>query len=150
MIICRISGDDWRDWRTIRIRSLTEAPDAFVPQLTGVDDREVTWRSRIDGAIGCWIAYDDEPVGMIAADAMDDGRVQLASMFVGAEARGAGVGAALIREVIQVAGERVLFLRVKAGNEAALSAYARAGFALVNDRADADGCLTMVFGRATG
>jgi len=151
MTVRRISADDWRDWRTIRIRSLTEAPEAFVPKLAGVDDREAAWRSRIDAALACWIAYDeDQPVGMVAADPMDDGRVQLASMFVGAEARGRGMGSALIGEVIRAAEDRALFLRVKADNEAALSLYAHTGFVATHTPPDADGCLTMSFRRATG
>ncbi|HWV25749.1 MAG TPA: GNAT family N-acetyltransferase [Aeromicrobium sp.] len=145
-MITRICADDWRDWRTLRIRALTEAPEAFVPTLESIDDRESVWRGRIEAALGCWLAYDGaDPVGMVAADPMPDGRLQLASMFVAEPARGAGVGAALIAAVTATAGDRPLYLRVVPGNVAARSVYERAGFVVDVADPDCDGCLAMTY-----
>jgi len=145
----RITTEDWRAWREIRMRSVRESPEAFAAQvrtITPEQDREPRWRERIAHAVGCWIAFDGErSVGMVALDRMDDGRLQLASMFVGAEARRRGVGAALIEAVVHESTGDTLYLRVMAGNDPAVAAYERAGFALTDTTCDADGCLTMTY-----
>lgn len=145
--ISRISADDWEQWRAIRLRSLTESPEAFASSVRTVaakQDREDLWRSRIATAVGCWLASDGQtPVGMVALDRMPDESLQLVSMFVGAEARGRGVGASLVDAVVAAAGDTPLYLRVMDGNQAAVRVYQRAGFVLTSDCADGEGCLRM-------
>lgn len=145
----RITAEDWQAWREIRVRSVEESPEAFAAQvrtITAEQDREPRWRDRIMHAVGCWIAFDGErPVGMVALDRMDDGRLQLASMFVGSEARRCGVGAALIDAVVRESVGHDLYLRVMAGNDPAAAAYQRAGFVLTDTTCDPDGCLTMTY-----
>ncbi len=143
----RVGPDDWRDWRLVRQRSLTEDPAAFSSSTTlwtGTNDTEDRWRARLaDGA--CFIAYDDaKPVGMVAGLIHDDGSHQLISMWVAPEARRRGIGARLIESVISWNGGEPLSLRVIDGNTAAITVYERYGFAMVDCDADDEGCRVMV------
>lgn len=142
-----ITPDDWSAWRTIRLRALAEAPDSFGSRLDEVDDREPTWRARIEAAEACYLAFaGDAVVGMVAADPVSDG-IALQSMFVVDEARGRGVGPRLIDAVVTVAGRRQLVLGVMAANAPAIRAYERAGF-LHDDKVSGVDCeLTMRFVR---
>jgi GNAT superfamily N-acetyltransferase len=144
-IVRRVGPDDWRDWRQMRQRSLTEDPGAFassVTMWTGPNDTEERWRDRLANG-DCFIAYDDEsPVGMVAAKTGDVN--ELTSMWVAPESRRRGIGTALIESVIAWNGEQPLSLRVIDGNTAAISAYEHHGFAMLNCDADDEGCRTMV------
>ncbi len=145
----RITEHDWSDWRAIRLRALAEAPEAFGSRLDEVDDREPTWRARIEAAEACFLASaGDAVVGMVAADPVPDG-IALQSMFVVDEARGRGVGSRLIDAVLTVAGQRPLVLGVMGANAPAIRAYERAGF-VHDDHVSAVDCeLTMRHDRST-
>jgi ribosomal protein S18 acetylase RimI-like enzyme len=137
--------DDWADWRLLRQRSLSEDPDAFSSSTlmwTGDNDTEERWRARIaEGP--CFIAYvDGRPVGMVAGWAVDNA-TQLTSMWVAPEARRRGVGRDLIARVVEWAAGRPLSLRVMDGNQAAITAYERQGFVLL-EGTDAEGCRRML------
>lgn len=143
----RIAGpDDWVDWRRLRLRSLTENPEAFassVTMWTGDRDTEANWRSRLSSPGACFLAYDGAaPVGMVGAQP-DDAGVELISMWVAPEARRRGLGGQLIDAVIDWAGRRVLHLRVIDGNAAALTTYESRGFVLQSGCVDDEGCRTM-------
>ena len=143
----RVGPDDWRDWRLLRQRSLSEDPSAFSSSTTawkGPNDTEDRWRSRLtDGA--CFIAYvGATPVGMVAGMTGADGVNQLTSMWVAPEARRQGIGAALIDAVIAWNGDGSLSLRVIDGNSAAILAYEGREFVMVGGPADDEGCRTMV------
>lgn len=143
----RIVGpDDWSDWRHLRLRSLTENPEAFassVTMWTGNRDTEANWRSRLSSPGACFLAYDGAaPVGMVGAQP-DDAGVELVSMWVAAEGRRQGLGGQLIDAVIDWAGRRALHLRVIDGNTAALTTYESQGFVLQSGCVDDEGCRTM-------
>lgn len=141
----RIGAEDWSDWREMRLRALAESPDAFGSRLEEVDDRECSWRSRIDAADACFLAYaGDVAVAMVAADPTSDG-IALQSMFVAAEARRHGVGRRLIDAVVTVAGHRPLVLGVVAANLPAVRAYQCAGFTHDDTVSGIDCELTMRF-----
>lgn len=142
----QVGPDDWRDWRLMRRRSLDEDPSAFSSSTTmwsGPHDTEERWRTRLaDGP--CFVAYDGKSaVGMVGGRIGEDG-FQLISMWVAPESRRRGIGAALIESVISWSGDDPLSLRVIDGNTAAISAYERHGFAMLDGRADSEGCRTMV------
>lgn len=139
----RVTEEDWSDWRTLRLRALAEAPDAFGSRLDQVDDRETSWRVRIAATEACFLCFDgDTPVGMVAADpstadsttggpTTDDpatDNLVLQSMFVAPAVRGRGIGRALIDAVVAHAAGRPVVLGVMPGNTAAIGAYERAGF----------------------
>src|SRR5690348_12584381 len=99
--IKRLTADDWQLWRVVRRRALQDAPEAFGATLADWDgelDVESRWRARLEtvpfNVVAC---FEGEPVGQVSGTAPDDdGRVELISMFVAPEARGRGIGRALI------------------------------------------------------
>ena len=146
----QVSPEDWRDWRLMRQRSLSEDPSAFSSSTTmwaGPNYTEERWRARLaDGA--CFIAYEDgAPVGMVAGMSGEDGN-QLISMWVAPGVRRLGIGAALINAVIGWNEGQPLRLRVIDGNTSAISAYVRDGFAMLEGSIDDEGCRTMVWYQA--
>lgn len=142
-----VGAEDWRDWRLLRQRSLSEDPSAFSSSTTawtGPHDTEDRWRSRLaDGS--CFIAYEGStPVGMVAGMNGSDGANQLISMWVAPEARRQGIGAQLIDSVIEWNGDGPLSLRVMDGNSVAITAYECRGFVMLDGVADSEGCRTML------
>ncbi|MBH5338842.1 GNAT family N-acetyltransferase [Streptomyces pactum] len=133
-----LTADDWRRWRELRLAALAEAPYAFgatLAQWQGDGDREERWRARlsIPGSRNVLALLDGVPAGMVSGvPGPRAGVAELISLWVGARARGRGVGDRLIREVEEWAvRERaeVLRLAVAHGNEHALALYRRHGFA---------------------
>jgi GNAT superfamily N-acetyltransferase len=144
----RILGpDDWAVWREVRLRSLADAPDAFGAKLAdwqGVNDREDRWRTRFDNVAftAVAVAHDErQVVGAVGAMHSSPGAIELVSMWVAPEARGTGVGEALIERVfgwaVSVSIGRVM-LNVRRINRPAVALYQRAGFALVGPNPDDD------------
>lgn len=62
--------------------------------------------------------------GFVAFDPMDVDGVHVDALHVAPKARGRGIGAALMRGVADLAGERPVWLEVLAGNEPARAVYA--------------------------
>jgi ribosomal protein S18 acetylase RimI-like enzyme len=133
--IRRAGPDDWEAVRSVRLRALEDAPEAFASNLErelGFD--ESLWRSRIEGSVYFLALAGSEPCGIVAAYRPEDGDsdgMELVSMWVARERRRSGMAQQLIEAILQQAGEegaRFVSLWVADGNEAALSCYARAGF----------------------
>jgi GNAT superfamily N-acetyltransferase len=107
---------DWRAWRDIRLLALRDAPDAFASTYAEqVALGGAYWRQRVaDGGLFlAWIqevsspaASTVEPAGLAGGYQTVPGTVELISMFVRPQARGRGVGEALIDAVIGWARER--------------------------------------------
>lgn len=133
----RLESDDWRLWRDLRLRALASAPEAFRTRhayWSGPHDVEANWRRLLaDRPLNAALTWDDVPVGMVSAThPVDDGAVELHSMWVDAAARGRGVGDAAVRVVLDWTRERhrgrPVELCVKAGNASAIALYVRHGF----------------------
>ncbi len=128
-----LTSEDWTVWRDLRLRALADSPHAFGSKLEEWEGAaEERWRARL-GLPGSrnFVAYRaGTPVGM-ATCAPFDGVYELIGMWVAPEARGGGVGAALIEASCgwareQGAGE--LRLDVKVDNACAIRLYIRHGF----------------------
>jgi ribosomal protein S18 acetylase RimI-like enzyme len=99
------------------------------------------------------ITCDGAPAGMVGAtivkddDAINDGAVELLSMWVSPEFRGRGVGDATVHAVIDWAHvnypHRAVVLSVKAANHRAIDVYARHGFVKVGESPDGAGEMLM-------
>lgn len=131
----RLAPADWRLWRDARLASLADAPHAFGSTLAR-EERfgEADWRSRLSPDVGmCAIAVlDDQAVGTVGAYTPPDTDAPLlVAMWVGADARGRGVGDALVRDVLSWAahgGWARVDLRVADGNVPARNLFLRNGF----------------------
>lgn len=133
----RLSSDDWKTWRELRLAALQEAPYAF--GSTYERERafgEPEWRVRVDSPAGAaFVArLDGEPVGIAAGYLPPDGDddvAMLVAMWVDPAARGQRVAERLVTAVVDWArgtGRGELELETTAGNDAAARAYERCGF----------------------
>lgn len=141
-----LTPDDWKDFRTVRLAALAEAPYAFGSTLaswSGDGDREDRWRRRlaIPGSHNLLAVFDGVPVGIasaVPAETAGD-EVELISMWVSPAGRGRGVGDALMAEVERFArgaGARALRLAVVPDNPHAIHLYERSGFAATGEPGD--------------
>jgi GNAT superfamily N-acetyltransferase len=135
----RLHSDDWRLYRTIRVRALLDAPEAF--GSTAAEAKrlgEEEWRRRLSTR-AAFVALDGTaPVGLVSGiEAEEAGDAELISMWVDPRWRRQGVASLLIDTVIDWAtgqGFSGLRLWVADGNENAERLYARAGFKKTGQR----------------
>jgi ribosomal protein S18 acetylase RimI-like enzyme len=132
----RLDEADWETFRALRRRALGDAPGAFSSTLadwSGAGDTEARWPSRLAAVpLNLAAELDGAPAGMVGATHPTAGEVDLISMWVAPEARGRGVGDALIDAVVAWArsqGADRVGLDVRDGNAPAIRLYERHGFA---------------------
>ena len=140
-----LTPDDWKRWREARLLALAEAPYAFGARLAdwqGHGDREERWRARlaIPGSHNLVAERDGQPLGMVSGVPTPvEGTAELISMWVHPDARGQGVGDALVGAVVRwarQAGAGRLRLAVAERNEAALRLYRRHRFVATGELGD--------------
>lgn len=151
--VVRVTPDDWRIWRAVRLRALEIDPDAFASSAhTWIDegDTEERWRLRIASPGRLFVALDEEGRGiaMVGLDLRDG--AELISMWVAPHARRRGLGEALVRRVQTEASGRRVTLRVMARNTRAQDFYARSGFSIVTNEPDDEGTITMAWDGSSG
>ncbi len=130
-----LGPDDWSEWRSIRLTALAEAPDAFTTRLTdwqGDGDTEQRWRDRLESVpLNVVARQGGRTLGMVSATRDPTAwSVELLSLWVAPDARGSGVGDALVNAVVDWArgqAARSLRLRVTDGNGPAERLYLRHG-----------------------
>jgi GNAT superfamily N-acetyltransferase len=142
-VIRRIRPDEGPRLRAFRLRALANAPMAFGSTLAREEAfTDDVWRQRAEsGASGAdnvtFVAEQDGRWLGIATglasdpDLPDDPRPALVGMFVLPEARGRGVGAALVNAVVDWARQRpatALCLWVTATNDPAIALYEKCRF----------------------
>jgi ribosomal protein S18 acetylase RimI-like enzyme len=147
VVVERLKEDDWAVFRELRLRSLLDSPEAF--GSTYGDESSQTERAWRDWAAGRWRggiaaafvgrADDDTPVGTAtgAEYEVEPGVAHLYAMWVAPDARGAGVGRALLDAVAAWARDRGcgrLILSVTESNERARRFYVRYGFGDTGER----------------
>ena len=140
-----LTPDDWTTWRELRLAALAEAPQAFGARLAdwqGDGDLEERWRGRlsIPGSHNVVAVLDGKAVGMASGvPTSQSGSVELISMWVAPEARGRGVGDALMQEIERWAraeDARTLRLSVADDNAGATALYERHGFRRTGEMGD--------------
>lgn len=130
---------EWPLYRRTRLRSLAEAPHAFGSTLAAEQHRPAAlWQARllaVTPATDCPLVAEagGAVIGMVwgKAAAGDPRLAHIYQMWVAPQARGQGVGAALLDAALEWArgnGARLVQLAVSEGNEAAARLYRRAGF----------------------
>jgi len=139
--IHRVTPDDWRSHRDLRLEMLQAAPEAFYTRyadVAGFD--EDTWRERLATQCHFQALLDGDPVGSVGI--WDDPETPadastLVAMYVVPCARGAGVGERLVQAVLDEAaarGRSRVVLEVTETNEPARRLYERMGFVLDGTR----------------
>ena len=132
--IKRLAADEGLRLRTIRLRALADAPDAFGSTYDETAARPMdSWTKQLQEIDTFVAAVDGEDVGLVrgAHDDLRPDAAWLISMWVAPEARGQGVGEALIDAVVEwarVRGARRMLLDVGDHNQPAIALYARKGF----------------------
>jgi GNAT superfamily N-acetyltransferase len=131
---------DWQAMRDIRLEALKTAPTAFGSTY----EREAVfgeqdWLRRIarGGNFLAHIPETSEPVGLIGGYPESADVVELVSMYVRPQARGRGVGEALVATVFGWARERgakTVQLWVTESNDHARALYERCGFEPTGER----------------
>ena len=100
--IVEVPESDWEVWRDLRLEALRDAPGAFGETLAHAQDRtEDNWRSwwRGESRLPRFIAdVDGAPLGMCSIVLPEDHDFQplLIAMWISPQARGRGVGRALL------------------------------------------------------
>jgi GNAT superfamily N-acetyltransferase len=135
--------EEWQVLRDVRLTALRDTPSAFGSTYAKeVQLAEQDWRDRA-GRGSNFLAYlpevsTTEPVGLAAGYLETPDTAELVSMWVNPQARGRGVGEALIARVAQWAteqpGTKTLHLWVTDSNKSACRLYERCGFALTGER----------------
>jgi GNAT superfamily N-acetyltransferase len=143
----RLGEDDWATFREIRLRSLLDSPDAFGSTYgEESSNTERAWRDWVAGrwrggvaAVFAGRAEGGSAVGTATGAEYDaePGIGHVYAMWVAPDARGAGVGRALLEAVESWAHGRAcrrLMLRVTEENAVARGFYAACGFVESGDR----------------
>jgi ribosomal protein S18 acetylase RimI-like enzyme len=141
LTIHRVTPDDWRSHRDLRLEMLQAAPEAFYTQYADVADfDEDTWRERLATQCHFQARLDGDPVGSVGI--WDDPETPadastLVAMYVVPRARGAAVGERLVQAVLEEAARRGrsrVVLEVTETNLPARRLYERMGFVLDGTR----------------
>jgi GNAT superfamily N-acetyltransferase len=141
-LVREITPDDWPVLRDIRLTALADAPDAFASNYAReAAYGEADWRRWIARS-GTFLGYlpqvsTSEPAGLTGGYAQPSGPAELISMYVRRQARGRGLGEALIAAVAGWARPRnapSLHLWVNETNKNARLLYERCGFSLTGER----------------
>jgi GNAT superfamily N-acetyltransferase len=133
-------ADEWRTYKALRLRALTDSPDAFGATLAGEEARTDTeWANRLQsGADQRWnlalvAEVDTKPIGL-AWGRIEKSNPDVANvyqMWVAPAHRQSGVGRLLLERIIawaQAMKVRRIALSVTCGDTAASRLYTRAGF----------------------
>ena len=130
----KANPDEWERVREIRIRALTDSPDAFGSTLEREERfEEIDWRNRLNQeGVATFIATlgKGQDIGLVTGAPYDE-VAGLFSMWVSPEARGTGVGKQLVEVVVDWAaseGFPRILLDVADHNVAAIALYKSIGF----------------------
>jgi ribosomal protein S18 acetylase RimI-like enzyme len=128
----RLTSDDWRTLRAVRLAALADAPYAYGSTLAIEQEfAEPEWRGRLGTALWVTAVRNEENAGLVGVYTPPDDTPMLIAMWVHPAHRGHGVGDALITEMFRWVKEKrwsQLVLRVADGNGAARGLFLRHGF----------------------
>lgn len=138
MEIRRLTAADAAEYRTLRLRSFLEHPEAFTTSYDELDRQSVAETERRMAAqhMKFWGAFRDGRLcGYVGLDretrAKCRHKAKLVGMYVEPEAGGRGIGRALVDALLAEAradGLELIVLTVTDGNAKATQLYERCGF----------------------
>ena len=132
----RLETSDVEDYRELRLEGLKGHPEAFASSWEHEADKPFSWwaeRLEANTVFGGWV-NSSRPVGVAGFRVRDAVKLQhkgvLWGMYVRPEARGTGLAAALVQQVLEHARTLVeeVCLTVVTSNVAARRLYCAAGF----------------------
>lgn len=131
--VVRVTENDWRDLKTVRLAALTEAPAAFGSNLEREQDYdEDRWRSWARSAAVFLAFVDGKPVGIAAGrPGESSAEREIVSVWVDPAWRGRAIASRLLSAVLDWAegeGSERVRLWMTRGNESARRVYERHGF----------------------
>ncbi len=140
--LLRLTPREHARFRRIRLASLEDSPGAFGSTYAETAQRPPdVWRRQLED-LPTWVAERaGRDVGVVRCH-IGAHEAELLSLWVAPEARGQGVGDALVREVLAHAAAidcPAVTLSVRATNRPAIRLYARLGFTEDPGPADEDG-----------
>ncbi len=142
LTIARLDPSDWQWFKLIRLQALATDPQAFMASYDECRSwPDPLWREQLEaaaGGSGSWLLFarrGHAMAGMIGAHLIEEpGIAEIGSVFVTPEARGHGLGAALLGAMLQeLRRNRALVtarLYVNVAQAAAVHLYTRSGFAI--------------------
>jgi GNAT superfamily N-acetyltransferase len=141
MVLVRVTvPEDWRALRDIRLAALHDAPAAFASTYEReAAFTETDWRHRTRSSFLANLpeVSASEPVGLAGGYQAAPGVIELVAMYVRPQARGRGVGEALIDAVVSWARDNEaasVHLWVNETIKHARLLYERCGFAPTGER----------------
>jgi GNAT superfamily N-acetyltransferase len=140
VLVREAKPDEWELLRDVRLAALREAPDAFASTYDREEpypeERWRGWLSDQSVMFFPYVADSAEPAGL-AGVLVKRGAAQLVSMWVRPDARGHGVGGALVSAAADWAkarGHDAMYLWVAESNASARRLYERCGFTATGER----------------
>jgi GNAT superfamily N-acetyltransferase len=143
MVVVRTATmEEWQVLRDIRLDALRDAPNAFGSTYAEqAASAEADWRRRISRG-STFFAYvpevnRDQPAGLVGGFQEKPETVELVSLWVRPQARGLGVGEALVAAVVKWARARnatSVHLWLTETNQHARVLYERCGFSPTGER----------------
>ena len=131
--------EEWRELRELRLEALRDSPDAFwTLHEEALERTDADWREWTTFA--CHVAVDDgRLVGMVAGfpDEEDPEAADLIAMYVRPDARGRGIGTALVDAQLgwaRAEGFTRMLLMVNVEQTSAFRLYERCGFSDTGER----------------
>jgi ribosomal protein S18 acetylase RimI-like enzyme len=138
MLVRRLTLADAQDYRTMRLRSFREHPEAFTTSYEELERQslEDTEKRMLAANIKLWGAFDEGHLcGYVGLDretrAKSRHKATLVGMYVEPESAGRGIGRELVEALLEDAradGLALIVLTVTDGNDRATGLYERFGF----------------------
>lgn len=105
----RLTEEDWAEYRALRLRSLSESPEAFVASAEEEEDYpEERWRGRMTRSQRLLASTESEAVGVASIgteNTAEDHIGELFGLWVSPSARGTGVARRLLEAAANAARE---------------------------------------------
>ena len=143
LTVRRFTSDEWRTYKELRLRALSDSPDAFGSTLAAEQPySDEQWCARLTRGVASnadlplVARVSDRSVGLAWAktDESDQRVVHLYQMWVAANFRRRGAGQMLLNAAIawaKASNAAAMVLAATCGDTAASRLYARAGFTAV-------------------
>ena len=144
-MIKKLDKNDWREWKKIRLEALTKSPDSFMSYSFEEEDANTDnmWAEQLESCLIFGYFINDKIMGccglLLEKRAKISHTATLCRMYVKDEARGSGVGLALVNFVKDYAKKnhvKHLYLGCNAQNLGAVKLYKKCGFKVYGTRPD--------------